>query len=102
VGLILFEETLPTLAATVATDANGGRTTEAALSTDGVSNDWASASLGTVTAVAAGTWYRIRVELRHSGAIKVYCSEAVAAEGTDISVSVSGKYLCALTRIRQI
>lgn len=38
VGLILFEETLPTLAATVATEANGGRTTEAALSTDGVSN----------------------------------------------------------------
>ena len=69
-------------------------------STDGVSNDWASASLGTVTAVAAGTWYRIRVELRHSGAIKVYCSTAGAAEGTDISVSVSGKYLCALTRVR--
>ncbi len=38
VALILFEETLPTLATTVQNDSNGGRTTEAALTGDGLSN----------------------------------------------------------------
>lgn len=38
VALMLFEEALPTLASAVANDTNGGRTTEAALTGDGVSN----------------------------------------------------------------
>jgi hypothetical protein len=38
VALMLFEEPLPTLGALVPTDANGGRTTEAAISGDGISN----------------------------------------------------------------
>lgn len=38
VGLFLFEETMPTLAPTVSNDTNGGRTTDAALTGDGISN----------------------------------------------------------------
>ncbi len=38
VALMLFEEPLPTLSTTVRNDANGGRTTDAALSGEGVSN----------------------------------------------------------------
>jgi hypothetical protein len=38
VGLLLFEETLPTLATTVQNDTNEGRTTEAARSGDGIQN----------------------------------------------------------------
>ncbi len=38
VALMLFEEPLPTLGTTVRNDANGGRTTDAALSGEGVSN----------------------------------------------------------------
>jgi hypothetical protein len=38
VALLLFEEPLPTLATTVQNDTNEGRTTEAALTADGVSN----------------------------------------------------------------
>jgi limonene-1,2-epoxide hydrolase len=38
VGLLLFEEALPTLQTTVQNETNGGRTTEAALSGDGISN----------------------------------------------------------------
>jgi len=38
VGLLMFEENLPTLSAPAATAANGGRTTDAARSGDGISN----------------------------------------------------------------
>jgi hypothetical protein len=38
VALILFEETLPTLATNVQNESNGGRTTDAALTGDGLSN----------------------------------------------------------------
>jgi hypothetical protein len=38
VALFLFEETLPTLETKVKNDSNGGRTTDAALTSDGVSN----------------------------------------------------------------
>jgi hypothetical protein len=38
VALILFEEPLPTLQSSVINDTNGGRTTDAAISGDGISN----------------------------------------------------------------
>lgn len=38
IALMLFEEPLPTLESTVVNDTNGGRTTEAALTGDGISN----------------------------------------------------------------
>ena len=69
-------------------------------STNGISNDWVSGTLGGTTAIAAGTWHRVRIELRHSGTIKVYCSINGAAETTEINSSTAGKYLCALTRLR--
>jgi hypothetical protein len=55
VGLLLFEQPLPTLAANVATDANGGRSTEVALSTDGISN---------ALYVRPAASYKIREDLR--------------------------------------